>query len=204
MTLEISLAGYRLTVENGYWRIRPPLINPVEALLQEIEKALDAQLYYLGLLLTLTLPSICAALEAPGGRPQGRDRDVYKTWYQANIFDLIGGLSADEAWELRCTVVHQSHALASKKRGYDRIIFTMRSGPLTVDSMILEGMRERDETARALTFDVAAFCERWIGQARLWIERSKSNHAVQSNLPNLLQVRPDGLSPFIVGIPIIA
>lgn len=170
-------------------------MNPVEALLQEIEKALDVPLYYLALLLTLTLPDICTALEQSDGRTDGKP--LYLKWYKANIFDQIGGLSPDEAYELRCTVVHQSRALASNKRGYDRVIFTMAKGggALTVDSMVLNG---------AMTFEVEAFCRRWIGAVRVWIEKSKANQIVQSHLPSLLQVRPNGLAPYTFGLPLIA
>ncbi len=192
-TYSTSWTGCQLVLISGCWKVLPGAeMNPIEALLQEIEKAINAELYYLALLLTLTLPDVCTALEQPNGRTDGGK--LYKLWYKANIFDLIGGLSPEEAFELRCTVVHQSSAQASGARSYGRIIFTMK-GPFRVDSMVLNG---------AMTFDLAMFCERWIGAVRIWIEKSKTNPIVQGHLPNLLQVRPQGLSPYIVGTPIIA
>jgi hypothetical protein len=143
--------------------------------------------------LTLTLPDICAALEDRDGRT---DSKKYKAWYKSNIFDKIGTLSPDEAWEFRNTVVHQSKAIASEKRAYSRIIFTMPDAAQhRVDSMV---------TNDAMTFDVEMFCNRWIGAVRIWIEASKDNQTVQDHLPDLLQVRPQGLAPHIVGMPIIA
>jgi hypothetical protein len=95
-----------MVLQGGYWKILPgPEVHPIEALLQEIEKALAVELYYLALLLTLTLPDICVALEQPDGRTDGKK--MYKAWYKANVHDVIGGaLTPDEAYELRSTVVH--------------------------------------------------------------------------------------------------
>lgn len=167
-------------------------VHPIEALLREIEKALAAELYYLALLLTLTLPDICAALEQPNGRASGRK--MYEAWYKANIFDKIGGLAPDEAYELRSTVVHQSRAQGSSARSYSRVIFTMKA-PIRVDSMILNG---------AMTFDAEMFCSRWIRMVREWIRSTTANPVVLGHLPDLLQVRPNGLAPYVTGMPIIA
>jgi hypothetical protein len=199
LTFGTSWRGCHLVLINGYWRIVIP-VHPVEALAQEVEKAIDAGLNYLALLLTLTLPDICAALEAQDGRPNERQRDVYQRWYKRNIFDRIGGLKPEEAWELRCTVVHQGRSDASDKRAYDRIIFTMpqtRVGEATfaLDSLVING---------AMTFHVPLFCGRWLNEVRTWIERTASNTTVQRNLPLLLQVRPNGLPPYIEGAAIIA
>ncbi len=166
--------------------------HPIEDLSREIEKALGARLFYLALLLTLTLPDICAALEQPDGR-SGQKR--YEEWYNRNVFQKIGGLTPEEANELRNTVVHQSSAISSDKRKYSRIIFTMPGEHVTVDSMVLND---------ALTFNVGAFCERWIRCVREWMEESRDNVYVKANLPSLLQVRPSGLPPYMVGVSIIA
>jgi hypothetical protein len=141
----------------------------------------------------LALPDICVALEQPDGRTDGKK--MYKAWYKANIFDQIGGLDLDEADEPRCAVVHQSRAQASPARNYSRIVFNMKTTPFRVDSIVLND---------AMTFDVEVFCGRWIGMVRRWIENTNTNPIVQGRLPDLLQVRPNGLAPFIVGQPIIA
>jgi hypothetical protein len=192
-TCSISWIGCQLVLINGCWKIiLPSPVNPVEALLREIEKALNVELYYLALLLTLTLPDICVALEQPDGRTIGKR--MYKAWYKANVYDIIGGLTPDEAYELRSTVVHQSRAQGSDARTYSRIIFTMKGG-VRVDNSVLDD---------ALSLDAEMFCGRWIGMVRKWLEKNKDNPMVLSHLPNLLQVRPNGLAPYIVGMPIIA
>jgi len=193
-TYGTSWTGCQLVLTGGYLKVlQGPMINPVESLLQEIEKAVKAELYYLALLLTLTLPDICTALEQEDGRTDGKK--LYKKWYKANVHDLIGGLSPDEAYELRCTVVHQSSALASSARTYSRVIFSMSHGPIRMDSLVMND---------ALVFDVESFCNRWIGAVRVWIGKSGADKNVRANLPNLLQVRPNGLAPYVAGMAIIA
>lgn len=148
----------------------------------------------MALLLTLTLPDVCVALEQPDGRTDGKR--MYKAWYKANIHDVGGpALTPDEAYELRSTVVHQSRAQGSSARSYSRILFTMKKTNVRVHNSIANDAR---------IFDVTMFCEDWIGAVRQWIERAKANQVVQGHLPDLLQVRPMGLAPYMVGMPIIA
>jgi hypothetical protein len=114
-TCGISLVGH-LAVIDGYWKVIPmSQTHPIEDLNLEIEKALEARLFYLALLLTLTLPDICAALEQPDGRS---GKKSYEEWYNRNIFQKIGGLTPEEANERRNTIVHQSSAISSDKRKY--------------------------------------------------------------------------------------
>ena len=50
----------------------------MELILKEIERALDAKLYYLALQASLTLPDICGALQSDNGKATG---DKYIAWY---------------------------------------------------------------------------------------------------------------------------
>jgi hypothetical protein len=74
-------------------------------------------------------------------------------------------------------------------------MFTMSRGPIRGDSIIMND---------AMMFDVESFCQRWISAVRTWIEKSSTNENVRANLPNLLQVRPGGLAPYVIGMAIIA
>ena len=68
-TYGISWIGSQLVLKNGCWRILLISETPaIEALLQEIEQALRARLFFLAILLCLMLPDVCAALEAADGR----------------------------------------------------------------------------------------------------------------------------------------
>lgn len=60
----------------------PPREGPLELMFLEIERALDAGLFYLAVAMSLTLPDICAALESPNGEASG---PKYKAWFNANL-----------------------------------------------------------------------------------------------------------------------
>ena len=47
------------------------------AILAEIEKALDAKLYYLAIAVALSVPDICACLEFDSQAPKWANRDTY-------------------------------------------------------------------------------------------------------------------------------
>jgi hypothetical protein len=81
-------------------------VGRMESVLLEIEKTMEAGLWYAAVALSLTLPDICASLEArPNARSDGQ-KARYKSWLNKNLAGKIG-LSADECWGLRSGVVHQ-------------------------------------------------------------------------------------------------
>lgn len=57
---------------------------------------------------------------------------------------------------------------------------------------------------KALQIYIPRFCERMNDAAKEWYADKKRDATVQKNLPDLLRWRPKGLSPYIVGIPLIA
>jgi hypothetical protein len=75
------------------------------ALITEIKEALLHRLLYAALLLTLTLPDICAALESQDGRSTPAR---YKAWFNSWLRKKYEGqLDAEDMYRLRCAVSHQ-------------------------------------------------------------------------------------------------
>jgi len=56
----------------------------------------------------------------------------------------------------------------------------------------------------ALTLGVVEFCQIIISAARKWLVDKKDDALVQSNLSEIMRVRPNGLPPHIVGTSLIA
>ena len=56
----------------------------------------------------------------------------------------------------------------------------------------------------ALNLDVTIFCQDVIGAAINWYRVNAKNPHVVANLPSLVRMRPQGLAPYMVGIPLIA
>jgi len=56
----------------------------MEVILREIERALSAQFFSPAVVMALTLPDTCAALESPNGKTSG---GKYKDWYNRYLAD---------------------------------------------------------------------------------------------------------------------
>lgn len=101
----------------------------INKLIEEINKALDNNLYIIALTNALILPDICGKAEYPELKPMQR----YKKWYQEYIGeyerwpndieekDLEEGenipyLSADVIYSLRCSLLHEGNPNVDKKQ----------------------------------------------------------------------------------------
>jgi hypothetical protein len=111
--------GWLVLARDGSWRVdqvRPEL----NAILREIERALDAKLYYVAIAVALSVPDICACLECDPDKPIWSTVEKYSRWCDANLkFKNLDG--ADLA-RLRGGVLHQGH-FGHPKSKFDRVIF---------------------------------------------------------------------------------
>lgn len=163
----------------------------MESILEEIDKALDAGLYYLAIAMALTIPDICAALESPSGKTSG---PKYKAWYNANLAGIYPNITDEDCYSLRCGVLHQGR-LGHSNMQYGRILFTL---PNSQNNYFHNNILND-----ALNLDAMQFCNDVISCTRLWYDRKKDDPVIKNNLPNLVQLRPQGLAPYMVGVPLI-
>ena len=158
----------------------------------EIERAIANGCYYLALIAWLTLPDICSALESPDGTTTGKH---YMAWCDSWLIPKYPSLTSSELWHLRCGVLHQGknmhHSLS-----YSRILFTL---PVK-QNIILHNNILND----ALNLDTVTFCRDILKSVSNWYMQEKNNPNVLANLPNMLRYYPNGLAPYIIGIPIIS
>jgi hypothetical protein len=169
----------------------------MEMILREIERALDAQLYYPAVVMTLTLPDICAALESPDGKTSGQK---YKDWYNRYLAEVSPGMTDVDCYSLRCGVVHQGRVGHPNLR-YSRIVFSLPQSAFR-GSLVSGFNAGSDEVF--LMLDAEQFCHAVMNQVRIWMEEKETDATVKMNLPRLVQFRPNGLPPNIAGVPLIA
>jgi hypothetical protein len=162
----------------------------MEVITRDIERALDAGLYYLALLCTLSLPDICAALESHDGRATKRS---YTGWC-TKWFTEYPEITSDDLYYLRCGVVHQGR-LGHPDSQYSRILFTLPNAS--------QNVCHRNIMRDALNLDVTLFCHDMVGAVSRWYAAKQNDSNVKSNLPRLVQYREQGLGPYLVGIPLI-
>ena len=164
----------------------------MEMILQEIERALNAHLFNLAIVLSLMLPDICAGLESDDGRTSP---DRYREWYNKNLANKYQFLTAEDCYSLRCGVVHQGR-FGHGGNSFARVIWTIpNERRITLHMNIMND---------ALNLDAVSFCRDVVDAARTWFKAAQGAPAVQTNLQRLVTFHPAGLAPYIVGLPVIA
>ncbi len=95
----------------------------INRIINEIHSALDHNLYFSALALSLVLPDSCAKAEFPD-EPYNNVR--YKKWYKRyigdSIFDADGLPNIDEnvAYNLRCCFLHEGNPNVDSRCGIDK------------------------------------------------------------------------------------
>jgi hypothetical protein len=202
--------GWLVLARDGSWRVdqvRPELA----AILHEIERAIEAKLYYVAIAVALSVPDICACLECNPDEPIWASFDKYAAWCDANIkFQNLDG--ADLA-RLRGGVLHQGH-FGHPKSKFNRVLFIGPESQIKAHDVVMSvednvsfgGMSatELRLAGKVLLLDAVQFCQTIMDSARKWVISKNGDPFVERNLPNLVRYRPNGLPPFSVGVPTIA
>src|SRR4051812_11723889 len=82
-TCGTSYDGCALVLGMGwFWRMEPAQ-SPLEMIYQDIERAIQARLWYLAIAVTLSLPDVCAALECEPGKAWVTEAK-YVAWFESN------------------------------------------------------------------------------------------------------------------------
>lgn len=176
--------------------------------LDQIEGAIAARLYYLALAGALCVPDICSALESPDGRTTGAR---YVDWCKRHLEPVwqcppsqlalpphirlpTHKPTAEECYLLRCSFLHQG-TTSHPKSPYARIVFTEPCGTMLVHRNILND---------ALNLDVGEFVREVVGAARGWQAAASQTPEYQTNIGTMIRRYPEGLPPYIRGLPVIA
>ena len=210
----IPQIGHTLVVGEGwYWRMGDTVPVEIMAILHEIDKALDAKLYYVAIAVALSVPDICASLEFDPDNPRRANETSYSTWWDTYGGAQFTNLAGIDLYRLRCGVLHFGH-FGHAKAKFNRVMFI---GPqtgfnghdlvLTVAEQVAFGGVSAEElrlSGRVLLLDVVRFCRSIMDTASAWSIAKAKDPYVAKNLLNLVRYRPDGLPPFSVGVPTIA
>lgn len=161
--------------------------------LEQVEATNRAGIYYMALAGALVVPDICAALESPDGRTTG---NKYAAWFDTHAATKMHGtFSGRDCWLFRCGFLHQG---TSESTGgtYSRVMF-FEPGATTV---VIHGGVLDD----VLLIDVQIFVTDVVDAARAWWLASQGSEPFEANAQKLIRRYPDGLAPYIGGIPVIA
>ena len=203
--LSTSWKGWLVPGMGGSWTVES--IHPaLRQFVSEIRAALDAKLFYLAIAVALSIPDICSCVESNPDAIWATAKK-YKRWFDTNLASEFQNLTADDCYRLRCGVLHQGNFGHPESR-YDRIIFLAPNPSFRMlgDTLVTisPGISFGDVTGKVLQIEAVWFCETLISAAIKWAEEKTGDQNVQTNLPNLVRFRPEGLPPYIVGVPLFA
>ena len=181
------------------------------SLLGQIDQSLNSRFYYLALFASLAIPDIAGALEAPDGQAKDwRYKDWYEKWARPRLKEQVKALLAqrgvnhdpqvanpltgDACYRFRCSLLHQG-STQHPKSPYSRIIFIE---PGATTNVVHYGVMND-----ALCIDVPSFCREVVAGAELWLQSVKGTEPYETNKDRFVQRYDNGLSPYIVGVPVI-
>ncbi len=167
----------------------PPL-TPLHPLLDEINAAATHGLPFMAVAMAVALPDICVSLSSIDGRS---DASRYKDWCRNHLGSEFAYLTPEDLWSMRCGVLHNGR-FGDMKHNVQRVIFAL-PGNATWTNAILDDV---------YFYSVDAFCRNLTQAVRQWLERHLSDPTIQANMPRLMQYRPAGLAPYVVGVPVLA
>ena len=163
----------------------------MQELLNQLRAIANAELYYAALFPALALPDICGALEAPDGIATGTR---YADWFDRNLGPLYRGfLSGRDCYLFRCSLLHQGRA-RPQGGNYSRILF-LEPGPMIVHRVVIND---------ALNIDVKSFCNDIASAVEAWLPQASTQPHFAANMANFVTRYPNGLPPYIIGVPVVA
>lgn len=161
-------------------------------LLEQIRNALRVNLYYVSLFTSLAIPDICGAIGSVNGEASGTK---YKNWFDRYVaHKYFGMLTGEDCYNFRCSLLHQGSSQHPRST-YERILFVEPSA--TTNIFHCNVLND------ALNIDVRIFCEDIILGALAWLQQHEGTDLYKANYNKFMRRYPNGLSPYIVGVPVI-
>jgi len=165
----------------------------LRALVDQMQQASDAGLYFAALTVALTLPDICGACASQNGQASG---SKYRAWLEQNA-DTFGPRDAQTLYEFRCSLLHQGSA---QHRSGTRFAFIEPApGAPQLHNM------STDVAGEIVTWiSVPRFVEEMATGVTRWLDAHGHTTLVQRNLERFVRRRPEGLPPHVRGAPVVS
>jgi hypothetical protein len=166
----------------------------------QVRKAANSELYYLALAGALVIPDMCSGMDSEDGKTNSAKYIDWVDKYLAGKFtagaDHTPNFSGEDCYGIRCGLLHQGR-LEPHKGKYSRVLFLEpgKNGGITLHNNVLND---------ALNIDLPTFVLTMVETAEKWLKEVEGTDKFKSNHKHFMQRYPNGLPPYIVGIPLIA
>jgi hypothetical protein len=183
-----------------------PAINPFSPLglvLNDIERAFHAKLYYPALLVSLTVPEVCEGLILDKS-------EIVKQKHYVGFVDKYApqselGVSGIECYRMRGGLVHRANFAGHPKAEWTNIVFSVPETNMEVHGLTMQGLNSRGEVEKmAIVLSLRNFCVTMVNAANRWYSANEGNPAMQNAMNDLIRWCPNGLPPFVGGAPVVA
>jgi hypothetical protein len=161
--------------------------------------ALDQRLYYLALFAALTIPDMACALESSDGRASGKR---YISWYERwvrprlrEVRDRDNTFTGEMCYGFRCGMLHQGRS-THDYHPYERIVFIEPGYPnYSLHYCTVSG--------KILMIQLDAFVREVLEGCSLWLKAMEGTEPFTTNYASFARRHPDGLAPYVVGVPLV-
>jgi len=171
----------------------------MRTLVSQTQKAIETKLYYLALMSALTIPDIAAALESQAGRASG---EGYATWYdkwvRPRLLETRGRtnpLSGQSCYGFRCAMLHQGRSQRQNDQ-FSNIMFVEPGLPNY-------GLHYCLVAGKVLMIQLDEFVGEILSGCKLWLDAVEGTEPFESNYSRSARRHPEGLTPCVVGGPVI-
>lgn len=175
----------------------------MRTLISQTRKAVESELYYVALMSALAIPDMAAALSAENGRSKkGELGECYAAWYEKWIRPRLAEnrarenpLSGVSCWKFRCALLHQGRSQGPNDE-YSKIMFIEPGHQNYSIHYCLIG-------DKALLIQLDKFVEEVLRGCELWLESVEGTEPFEKNYSLFARRHPQGLAPYVIGVPVI-
>jgi len=170
----------------------------MDDLLDQMQKGLEAKLYYLSLFAALSIPDICGALSSEDGKAT---RDKYIKWFDANLKEKYGDtFNGEICYYFRCSLLHQGSS-QHFKIPYERIFFMEPECGWSFHNCTFS--MSDGSANKMLSLNIITFCNDMNQACSKWKQNELDSEFFKKNYGNFMRRYPEGISPYIINKPII-
>lgn len=175
----------------------------MDTLVAQIRTAMTARLYYVALQSALTIPDIAGALNSEN---RWSTKRRYEEWFDKWVRPVFlkkrnreNPLTGEQCYVFRCSMLHQG-ASHRGDSAYKRIMFIEPGHPNYQMHYVKLGS-ENPESALLIQLD--EFIDEMVVGCEAWLREVVGTEPFESNYALFARRHPDGLRPWVTGVPVI-
>jgi hypothetical protein len=180
----------------------------LEQILEQIRATFNSGIWYPVVTSLLILPDTCGAIEfwQKDIKPRDRYAKWYDKWILPNFNSQRINFNGSTVYIVRNAMIHETTGFSRGKHGFDRIIFMPPNRNRIKINFGLMRMFNQDGVEEvAFEVNISMMLDAIELGVHNWLKdvRADPNKRRSDAIEKIIQYRPNGQLPYILGIPII-